>query len=48
LSNKLEAINQDFEEKFYFFFQKPELIQGPLNQRSKEFDLIITKEFKIG
>ncbi|MDA9069120.1 [protein-PII] uridylyltransferase, partial [Gammaproteobacteria bacterium] len=46
MSNKLEAINQDFEEKFHFFFQKPELIQGPLNQRSKEFDLIITKEFK--
>ena len=46
MSNKLEAINQDFEEKFHFFFQKPELIQGPLNQRSKEFDLIITKQFK--
>jgi [protein-PII] uridylyltransferase len=42
----LEAINQDFDEKFHFFFQKPELIQGPLNQRSKEFDLMITKQFK--
>ena len=46
MSNTLEAINQDFDEKFHLFFQKPELIQGPLNQRSKEFDLIITKEFK--
>jgi len=46
LSNKLEVINQDFEEKFHVFFQKPELIQGSLNQRSKEFDLIITKQFK--
>ena len=46
MSNTLEAINQDFDEKFHLFFQKPELIQGPLNQRSKEFDLIITKQFK--
>ena len=46
MSNKLEVINQDFEEKFHVFFQKPELIQGSLNQRSKEFDLIITKQFK--
>ena len=44
--NTLEAINQDFDEKFHLFFQKPELIQGPLSQRSKEFDLIITKQFK--
>ncbi|MDB4242923.1 [protein-PII] uridylyltransferase [Gammaproteobacteria bacterium] len=46
MNNALEAINQDFEEKFHFFFQKPELIQGSLNQRSKEFDLIITAQFK--
>ncbi|MDB0070499.1 [protein-PII] uridylyltransferase [Gammaproteobacteria bacterium] len=46
MSNTLEAINQDFDEKFHLFFQKPELIQGPLNLRSKEFDLIITKQFK--
>jgi len=46
LSNKLEAINQDFEKKFHFFFQEPALIQGSLNQRSEEFDLIITKQFK--
>ena len=46
MSNTLEAINQDFDEKFHLFFQKPELIQGPLNQRAKEFDLIITQEFK--
>ena len=46
MSNKLEAINQDFEKKFHFFFQEPALIQGSLMQRSKEFDLIITKQFK--
>ena len=46
MSNKLEAINQDFEKKFHFFFQEPALIQGSLKQRSKEFDLIITKQFK--
>ena len=46
MSNKLEAINQDFEEKFHLVFQKPELIQSSLNHRSKEFDLIITREFK--
>jgi len=36
LSNKLEAINQDFEKKFHFFFQEPALIQVSLKQRSKE------------
>ena len=46
MSNKLEAINQDFEEKFHLVFQKPELIQSSLNHRSKEFDLIITRQFK--
>ena len=46
MSNTLEAINQDFEEKFYLFFQKPELIQATVSQRSKEFDFIITKQFK--
>ena len=46
MSNKLEAINQDFEKKFHFFFQEPALIQGSLKQRSEEFDLIITKQFK--
>ena len=46
MSNPLEAINQGVDKKFHFFFQKPGLIQGPLNQRSKEFDLIITKQFK--
>ena len=46
MSNKLEAINQNFEEKFHLIFQKPELIQSSLKLRSKEFDLIITKEFK--
>jgi [protein-PII] uridylyltransferase len=46
LSNKLEAINKDFEKNFHLIFQKPELIQSSLNKRSKEFDLIITKAFK--
>ena len=46
MSNQLDAINQDFEEKFHLVFQKPEIIQIPLNHRSKEFDLIITKAFK--
>ena len=46
MSNKLEAINKDFEEKFHEVFQKPELIQSFLTNRSKEFDLIIIKAFK--
>ena len=46
MSKKLEAINQNFEEKFHLIFQKPELIQSSLNLRSKAFDLIITKKFK--
>ena len=46
MSNKLEAINKDFEEKFHEVFQKPELIQSFLTNRSKEFDVIIIKAFK--
>ena len=46
MSNKLEAINKEFEEKFHKVFQKPELIQSFLTNRSKEFDLIIIKAFK--
>tara|TARA_B110000014_G_scaffold120398_1_gene82737 strand:- start:195 stop:2714 length:2520 start_codon:yes stop_codon:yes gene_type:complete len=46
LSKNLEAINRDFKKNFYVVFKKPELIQGYLNSRSKEFDLIISQGFK--
>ena len=46
MTNKLQAINIEFEEQFHLVFQKPELIQTYLTNRSKEFDLIIIKAFK--
>ena len=46
MTNKLQAINIEFEEQFHLVFQKPELIQSFLTNRSKEFDLIIIKAFK--
>ena len=46
MSKNLEAINRDFKKNFNVVFKKPELIQGYLNSRSKEFDLIISKGFK--
>ena len=45
MSKKLEEINHSFEKNFHSVFQKPELIQGYLNKRSKEFDRLITAEF---
>jgi len=45
LSNSLENINLDFKKSFHNVYQKPELIQSYLSDRSNKFDEIIRKEF---
>jgi len=45
LTEALASINQSFERNYRSIFQKPELVQTYLHQRSKEFDRMIKKEF---
>ena len=45
MSNSLENINLDFKKSFHNVYQKPELIQSYLSDRSNKFDEIIRKEF---
>ena len=45
MTEALASINQSFERNYRSIFQKPELVQTYLHQRSKEFDRMIKKEF---